>query len=164
MLHHKGIIPKVLLLMCVLVVKSNKDRSPHRAKSCIVVLGNHKEGYFSKSNRYATVLQYSSLQLLVSKAIGDKRILHQGDCKTAFCQAKFPSNKRILVHPPIGDPAYKQDKLWLLNKTLYGLRRSPHHWYQKFTTILCEMGLPPMPNDPCLFSGVVSPEEAPKPQ
>jgi len=163
-LRRKGLIPKALPSMCVLVVKSNKDGSPHRAKSRIVVLGNHEERYFSKSDRYAPVLQYSSLRLLVSKAIGDKRVLQQGDCKNAFCQATLPDDERVVVRPPIGDPAYKQDELWFLKKTLYGLRRSPRHWYQKFTNILREMGLRPTPNDPCLFEGVVSPVATPQPQ
>ena len=111
--------------MCVLVVKTDKDGKPNRAKSRIVVLGNYKDRYYNKSQRYAPVLKYSSLRLLTSKAVGDRRVLQQGDCKNAFCNAKLPDDERMVIRPPVGDPSYNDDEFWLLNKTLYGLRRSP---------------------------------------
>ena len=143
--------------MCVLVIKSDKDGNPVRAKSRIVVLGNFEDRYYTKSQRYAPVLKYSSLRLLCSKAVSDKRILQQGDCKNAFCHAKLPDDELTVVRPPVGDPEYNSDTYWLLNKTLYGLRRSPHHWYNMFTAALKDMGLSPSAHDPCLFSGCVSP-------
>ena len=74
-LRRKGLVPKCLPSMCVLVVKTDKDGKPNRAKSRIVVLGNYEDRYYNKSQRYAPVLKYSSLRLLTSKAVGDKRVL-----------------------------------------------------------------------------------------
>ena len=71
--------------MCVLVFKNNKDGDRSRAKSRIVILGNHEDTYYTKSERFAPVLKYSSLRLLVSKSFKDKLILQQGNCKNAFC-------------------------------------------------------------------------------
>jgi hypothetical protein len=139
--------------------KPDKDGKPHRAKSRIVVLGNHEDRYWSKSQRYAPVLKYTSLRLLASKAVECKRILQRGDCKNAFCQAYLPDDECTVVRPPVGDPGYAKDEYWLLKKTLYGLRRSPHHWYNMFTKILTEMGLKPSPHDPCVYTGVVNPGE-----
>jgi hypothetical protein len=139
----------------MLVIKHDKDGNPVRAKSRIVVLGNHEGRVYEKSQRYAPVLKYSSLCLLVAKAIRAKTKLQQGDCKNAFCNATLPDDKLTVVMPPQGDPANKKDEFWLLKKTLYGLRRSPHHWYNMFTKILKNFGLAPSPHDPCLFSGVV---------
>ena len=96
--------------MCVLVVKSDKDGHPDRSKSRIVVLGNHEDKLWDKSQRYAPVLQYSSLRLLVSKTIGDRRVLQQGDCKNAFCNATLPEDERLAVRPPAGDPGYDKDE------------------------------------------------------
>jgi hypothetical protein len=53
----------------MLVIKHDKDGNPVRAKSRIVVLGNHEGRVYEKSQRYAPVLKYSSLCLLVAKAI-----------------------------------------------------------------------------------------------
>ena len=70
--------------MCVLVVKNDKDGKPLCAKPHIVVMGNFKYRLYQKSQRYAPVLKYSSLHLLIAKAVGDKRILQKGDCKNTF--------------------------------------------------------------------------------
>jgi hypothetical protein len=154
-LKRSGRIGKALPSMCVLVIKPDKDGNPVRAKSRIVVLGNFEDRYYTKSQRYAPVLKYSSLRLLCSKAVSDKCILQQGDCKNAFCHAHLPEDELTVVRPPVGDPEYSKDTYWLLNKTLYGLRRSPHHWYNMFVAALKDIGLKPSLHDPCLFSGVV---------
>jgi hypothetical protein len=160
-LRRSGKIGKALPSMCVLVIKPDKDGKPHRAKSRIVVLGNHEDRYYSKSQRYAPVLKYTSLRLLCSKAVEAKRVLQQGDCKNAFCHAKLPPEELTVVMPPVGDPAHGKDEYWLLNKTLYGLRRSPHHWYNMFCTALKELGLEQSVHDPCLFSGNLASDTAP---
>ena len=113
--------------MCVLVVKNEKDGEPLRAKSCIVVLGNFEEHLYQKLQCYATVLKYSSLHIFKAKAVGDKRALQQGDCKKTFCNATLPDDEVTVIRPNIGDPAFQDYKYWILKKTLYGLRQSPHH-------------------------------------
>jgi hypothetical protein len=160
-LRRSGRVGKALPSMCVLIIKPDKDGKPCRAKSRIVALGNHEDRYFSKSQRYAPVLKYSSLNLLCSKAVEHKRVLQQGDCKNAFCHAILPEDELTVVRPPIGDPAFEKDEYWLLNKTLYGLRRSPHHWYNMFCAALKKMGLQQSVHDPCLFSGNLTSDPTP---
>ena len=67
----------------------------------------------------------------------------------------MPPNKITIIKPPIGDPDDKKDEYLLLKRTLYGLRRSPKHWYDKIWKILNSMGLHQNAYDPCLFSGHV---------
>ena len=43
----------------------------------------------------------------------------------------------------------------LLKKTLYGLRRSPRHWFETCKAALESLGLHSMPNAPCVFSGTI---------
>jgi hypothetical protein len=161
-LLRSGKIPKAIPSMCVMVVKTDRDGKPNRAKSRIVVLGNHEDRYWEKSKRYAPVLTYSSLRLLASKCVGDRRVLQQGDCKNAFCNAKLPADETTVIRPPVGDPAHKTGELWLLKRTLYGLRRSPHHWYNMVTKILKDIGLQPSPHDACLYSGIIdAPNQSP---
>jgi len=40
-------------------------------------------------------------------------------------------------------------------KTLYGLRQSPRHWYDKINTILISIDLKSSLEDPCLYSGFI---------
>ena len=117
---------------------------------------NHKDWAFNKSQRFAPVLSYSSLQILTSKFINKVRILQQGDFKNAFCNALLPDNKIAIARPPLGDPNSGPIDFWLLNKTLYGLRRLPRHWYNPIMKILRDMGLTPSNHSPSPLAGVIN--------
>ena len=70
-LRRSGQLPKAIPSMCVLVVKTDRDGKPDRAKSRIVVLRNYEDRVYSKSKRYAPVLKYDSLRLLTAKAVSN---------------------------------------------------------------------------------------------
>ncbi len=129
-LRKKG-APCAIPTMCVLTIKQDENLLPQHAKSRIVVLGNHEDRVWSKSDEFAPVFQGDSLRFLISMAIQQRCPLHQGDCKNAFCQGILPPEEVTIVHPPSGDPNAERHKYWLLRRTLYGLRRSPRHWYNK---------------------------------
>ena len=148
--------PKAIPTMCVQTVKKDENLLPERAKSRIVVLGNLEDRYWSKSERYAPVLQYSSLRLLTSMAVEKTRRLKQGDYKNAFVQATLPDDELTIVRPPLGDPDADLDEFWLLKSSLYGLQRAPRHWFEKMSKAMRDMGLKPSAHDPCLFIGVPS--------
>ena len=123
-------------IVAFLGVKRDCNYNPQRAKSRIVVLGNHKDCAFNKSHRFAPVLSYSSLWILNSKAINKRHIHQKGDCKNAFYNALLPDDEIAIVRRPLGDPDSSPNNFSLLNKTLYGLRRSPQHCYNLIKKIL----------------------------
>jgi hypothetical protein len=55
--------------MCVLNIKKDEMLNPLCAKSRIVVLGNHEDRVWTKSEKYAPVLRSDSLRLMVSLAV-----------------------------------------------------------------------------------------------
>jgi hypothetical protein len=111
--------------MCNLTIKPDEMMNPHGANSRIVVLGNHEDRIWTKSEKYAPVLRPDTMRLLLSMAAKQHQVLKQGDCKNAFCQGILPPDKITIVEPHIGDPELAKDEYWLLKRTLYGLRRSP---------------------------------------
>jgi hypothetical protein len=151
-LREKG-APHAIPTMCILTIKKDKMMNTLRAKSCIVVLGNHEDRVWATSEKYAPVLRLDSMQLMVSMATESHCVLKQGDCKNAFCQGILPDNKIRIVKPPIGDPDAKKDEYRLLKHTLYGLRRSPRHWYTKINAALNAISLHANLSDPCLYTG-----------
>jgi hypothetical protein len=72
-------------------------------------------------------------------AVQQRHTLKQGDCKNAFCQSVLPLDEITIVKPSIGDPNATKDEYWLLKRTLYGLRCSPKHWYDKKRKILASV-------------------------
>ena len=154
-------MPRAIPYMCVLVVKNYKEVKPLNAKSRIVVLENFEDRLYQISQRYAPVLEYSSLCLITAKSGGDKHILQKVCFKNAFCNSKLPYDEVTDIRPPIGDPDFQDGEYWLLKKTLYVLRRSPHHWYNIIKVIILNMGLNTSPHDPCLLSGVLTNPSSP---
>ena len=84
-IHAKG-YPRAIPTMCILSIKKDKMLNPLRAKSCIVVFGNHEVRIWTKLEKYAPVLRPDTMRLLVSMAVKHWHTLKQGDCKNAFCQ------------------------------------------------------------------------------
>ena len=90
---------------------------------------------------------------MTSLAVQYGRVEKQADAKNAFCNGILPKDETTIVRPPSGCPLSKAGQLWLLKKTLYGLRRSPIHWYRTIKAKLEEIGLQATAHDPCLFFG-----------
>ncbi len=61
--------PQAIPSMCVLVIKTDEQGIPDRAKSRIVVLGNLEAWTWGKHEPSTPVLKYSSLRLMVSSAV-----------------------------------------------------------------------------------------------
>jgi hypothetical protein len=146
---------QIIPTMCVQTIKKDEVDAPDRAKSRIVAIGNLKDRIWQKSEKHAPVLHDESSRLMTSMAVGMSRQEKQGDCKNAFCQSYLPKDEAIIVRPPKGCPLSRRGGIWLLRKTLSGLRRSSFHWYQNIQSILLIMDLTQIPHDPCVFSGLL---------
>jgi hypothetical protein len=155
--RHIQIIPS----MAVQTVKPDKNGNPERVKTRVVALGNFEDRVWKKSDKFAPVLRDESSRVMTSMAVQSGRREKQGDCKNAFCQSYLPKDETIIIQPPTGCPLSKDGKLWLLQKTLYGLRRSPYHWYQAIKKIFLDMGLTMSPHDPCVFYGTMKEGQPP---
>ena len=139
------------------LIKYDEYGKPKRAKYRIVALGNLESHKWSKLDCYAPVMNLLELRLLVALAVKNKRVLKSGDVKQAFVQATLPPEEQYIVKPPPGCPYTPKGTYWKLLRTLYGLRRSPRHWFDRATTILKNIGLTPCANSPCLFHGTLIP-------
>jgi hypothetical protein len=64
-LHTKG-ASHAIPMMCVLTIKKDEMMNPLREKSCIVVLGNHKDRVWTKPKKYTPVLCLDRMHLMVS--------------------------------------------------------------------------------------------------
>ena len=157
----KHIYKTPLPTMAISTIKYNETGEPKRAKYRIVVLGNLDPNTWTKESCYAPVMSLMELRLLTAIAVSKNCALKNGDVKQAFCQAVLPPTEKYVLQPPPGCPLTPPNTLWLLQRTLYGLKRSPRHWYDKMTKMLEKVGLMKCPNSPCLFKGTVIPNAKP---
>jgi len=147
--------------MAISKIKTDADGNPDRAKYRIVVLGNLDPHNWSSSDCFAPVLSPLELRLMISLATKLRIVPKTGDVSQAFCQSVLLENEKYIIKPPKGCPTTPSDVYLLLKKTLYGLKRSPHHWYDTYTKVLKSIGLRPCPNAPRLFTGTLIEGEPP---
>ena len=139
--------------MNILSVKKDEAGKPQRAKSRTVVLGNEEETYWEKNDLFAPVIAKQSSRMLVAHAVSMGRRVKQCEAKNAFVHSTLPDDEVCVVIPPKGCPYSKPGTYWKLNKTLYGLRRSPRYWYLTFKKALEDIGLKMCTHEPCAFTG-----------
>ncbi len=89
--------PKAIPTMCVLTIKPDEMMRPHCAKSHIVVLGNHKDCLWTKSDKYAPVLcstpyASSSAWLLNRDGFSNRAIARTRSVKVFYRLTKSPSS------------------------------------------------------------------------
>lgn len=147
--------------MALSKVKKDEDGNPDRAKYRIVALGNLDPHDWSSSDCFAPVLSPLELRLLISISTKMKIVPKTGDVSQAFVQSVLPDDEKYIVKPPHGCPITPKNTYLLLKKTLYGLRRSPRHWYETCKKTLLSLGLRPCANAPCIFHGTIIPGEPP---
>ena len=61
--------------------------------------------------------------------------------KNALCKSILLDNDTTITKPPIVCPSSHPRKLWILNKTLYGVQHRPCHRFDKLSSTLWEMGM-----------------------
>ena len=161
--YHKlqPLIGNAIPTMAISTIKSDENGQPKQAKYRIVALGNLDPHPWSKSEVNAPVMSHIESRLLNSIAVHMRRTTKSGDVKQAFVQSCLPPNERYVLRPPPGCTHSPSNTFWLLIRSIYGLKRNPRHWYNKFKTILQSMNLQPCPNLPCIFTGRITKDSAP---
>ena len=139
--------------MAIATIKYDGQGNPVRAKYRIVALGNLDPNTWSKQDCFAPVMSQFELRFLVALSVKKKCIPKTGDIKQAFCQSCLPPGENYICRPPPGCPITPSNAYLRLKKTLYGLKRSPRHFYDLACKLLKSVGLTQHPSSPCIFTG-----------
>lgn len=139
--------------MAISTIKKDADGNPIRAKYRIVVLGNLDPHAWTKQDCFAPVMSQLEFRSLIASAVKLQRTPKSGDFQNAFCQSKLPKSEQYIIRPPVNCPLTPPRTYLRLLKTLYGLKRSPRHWFELASKLFRELGLEQCPNAPCLFTG-----------
>ncbi|XP_060542666.1 uncharacterized protein LOC117676053 [Pantherophis guttatus] len=74
--------------------------------------------------------------------------VYQFDIQTAYLHAQLDKELYVRILQGV---SHREDDVWLLNKSLYGLKQSGKRWYECLTKSLREMGFLPSSADECVF-------------
>jgi hypothetical protein len=123
-----------------------------KARVCVNGAAQRPGWDVKEDELFAPVAKFTSLRTLVSLAAANEWELRQFDVETAFLYA--PLEEEVFVRPPAGLEEYDENGeplVWLLKKSLYGLRQAPRNWYNEFARFLLDYGFEKNPHDPCAF-------------
>ena len=96
---------------------------------------------------FSPTARMESVRSLMQIAIQYDLILHQINVKSAYLHA--PINQEIYVNQPAGYST--ANRVWKLNKSLYGLKQSGRNWHQTLHDYLMKLGFNKSTADPCIF-------------
>jgi hypothetical protein len=116
-------------------VKRTASGEISRYKARLVAQGFAQKPGIDFTETFAPVAKTDSIRLLLAFAAAQNFEIHQVDVKSAFLNGKL--EETIYMRQPRGFVAKgKEDWVWQLCQTLYGLRQSGHVWYQKLRDAL----------------------------
>ena len=115
------------------------DGTIEKYKARLVAKGfTQKEGedFF---DTYSPVARMTTIRVLIALAASYKFLIHQMDVKTAFLNGEL--DEEIYMQQPDGFVATGQENIVCrLKKSLYGLKKVPKQWHEKFDKTLTSAG------------------------
>lgn len=134
----------------VLKVKRDANGEIERFKARYVVQGNHQRAgvdYFENAV-WAPTGQHTTLRVLFVHAATFDLALRHIDISTAFLHGELDEEVYVEQPPVVNDGT---DRVWRLNKSLYGLKQAGRQWHIKLCEWLFGMGFKRAGYDPALM-------------
>ncbi len=140
---------KIVGSKMVFKIKRNEKGDVTCYKVRIVAKGYSQVPGVDFFDTYAPVTRLTSVQMLLAIANACGLELEQLDVKTAYLYGDL--SETIYMEPPEGINT-NSDDMWVLKKSLYGLKQSGKAWNDKIHDILTSMGFNHCTGDPCVYT------------
>ena len=140
-----------------LVCKRKRDDSGQisRYKVRYVAKGYAQEYGIDYNKTTAPTARLESFRLILHLAASLDWDLHQFDIKTAFLHGVLPPDEIAFMEQPPGfEEPGKEDWVWQLMKSIYGMKQASRIWNKTFHDTVCSWGFQRMSNEWCVYRRV----------
>ncbi|GJW31452.1 putative ribonuclease H-like domain-containing protein [Tanacetum coccineum] len=121
-----------------------------RNKARLVAQGHTLEEGIDYDDVFAPVARIEAIRLFVAYASFKDFVVYQMDVKSAFLYGKI--EEEVYVCQPLGFKDLEFfDKVYMVEKALYGLHQAPRAWYETLSTYLLDNGFHKGQIDKTLF-------------
>ncbi|GJZ31255.1 putative ribonuclease H-like domain-containing protein [Tanacetum coccineum] len=110
-----------------------------RNKARLVAQGYTQEEGIDYDEVFAPVARIEAIRLFLAYASFMGFIVYQMDVKSAFLYGTIEEEVYVCQPPGFEDPQFL-DKVYKVEKALYGLHQAPRAWYETLSTYLLENG------------------------
>ncbi|GKB86347.1 putative ribonuclease H-like domain-containing protein [Tanacetum coccineum] len=121
-----------------------------RNKARLVVQGYTQEEGIDYDEVFAPVARIEAIRLFLAYASFKDFVVYQMDVKSAFLYGKIKEEVYICQPPVFEDPEFP-DRVYKVEKALYGLHQAPRAWYETFSTYVLDNGFQRGQIDKTLF-------------
>ncbi|GJU07814.1 putative ribonuclease H-like domain-containing protein [Tanacetum coccineum] len=121
-----------------------------RNKARLVAQGYTQEERIDCDEFFAPVARIEAIRLFLAYASFKDFMVYQMDVKNAFLYGKIKEEVYVCQPPGFEDP-YFPDKVYKVEKALYGLHQAPRTWYETLSTYLLDNGFQRGKIDKTLF-------------
>lgn len=134
----------------VFTIKYNSDETVNKFKAHLVAKGYSQIEGIDSYETFAPVAKLNTIRILLSLVANLDSPLHQLDVKNAFLNRAL--KEEVYMSIPEGLAEFKTPSMTCkLHKSLYGLKRSPRTWFERFTKVVKGSGYTQCQGDDTLF-------------
>ena len=130
--------------------KYDIDGNHIRDRARWVICGNFEGAFTNPHEAYSAVASRISVRIYLTKVAIENLECYAFDYVTAYLNAGIPPDQIVYMQQPKGLED-GTDRVCLLRKALYGLKRSARWWFDTITPILKEHGFEAIDTDCCVF-------------
>ncbi|GJS65984.1 putative ribonuclease H-like domain-containing protein [Tanacetum coccineum] len=121
-----------------------------RNKARLVAQGHRQEEGIDYDEVFAPVTRIEAIRLFLAYASFMGFTMYQIDVKSAFLYGTIEEEVYVNQPPDFVDPEFP-DRVYKVEKALYGLHQAPRAWYETLSTYLMENGFSRGTIDKTLF-------------
>ncbi|GKC28188.1 putative ribonuclease H-like domain-containing protein [Tanacetum coccineum] len=121
-----------------------------RNKARLVAQGYTQEEGIDYDEVFAPVARIKAIRLFLAYASFKDFVVYQMDVKSAFLYGKIEEEVYVCQPPGFEDPDFL-DRVYKVEKALYGLHQAPRAWYETLSTYLLDNGFQRGKIDKILF-------------
>jgi hypothetical protein len=124
-----------------------------RLKARLVACGYSQRWLEDYDETFAPVLRGKTLRTLLTLAASYDLVLEAMDVGNAFLNASMPKEQQVYMEQPPGFIEQgKEGWVWLLLKSLYGLKQAGRLWNKELDAFIVSLGFTRLISDPCLYT------------
>ncbi|GJU08411.1 putative ribonuclease H-like domain-containing protein [Tanacetum coccineum] len=113
-------------------------------------LGTHKKKGIDYDEVFALVARIKAIRLFLAYVSFKDFVVYQMDVKSAFLYGKIKEEVYVCQPPGFEDPDFP-NRVYKVEKALYGLHQAPRAWYETLSTYLLDNGFQRGKIDKTLF-------------
>ncbi|GJY16839.1 putative ribonuclease H-like domain-containing protein [Tanacetum coccineum] len=121
-----------------------------RNKARLVAQGYTQEEGIDYDEVFAPVARIEAIRLFLAYASFKDFVVYQMDVKSAFLYGKIEEEVYVCQPPGFEDPNFP-DRVYKVEKALYGLHQAPRAWYETLSTYMLDNGFQRGKIDKTLF-------------